>query len=116
MLLNESAVRAMNLKEPIGQIIKDNGIDWQVVGVIKDFILSSPFSKIAPLVIEGTKGWFTVVYIRLNPKNSTAQNLKKVYHSRIIIHIEAKPPLYKVIAVLNPGAEKEMCPRWVIMV
>lgn len=43
ILLNESAVKAMNLKEPVGQMIKDNRIDWHVVGVIKDFILQSPF-------------------------------------------------------------------------
>ena len=76
MLLNETAVKKMNLKEPIGQIIKDNGIDWHVVGVIKDFILTSPFGGQYPMVIEGAKGWFNIIHIRLNPKNSTAQNLK----------------------------------------
>lgn len=76
ILLNESAVEKMHLKEPIGQIIKDNGIDWHVVGVIKDFILHSPFEKTVPMVIEGAKGWFNIIHIKLNPKNSTARNLK----------------------------------------
>lgn len=66
----------MNLKEPVGQIIKDNGRDWHVTGVIKDFILHSPFQATVPMVIEGAKGWFNNVHIKLNPKNSTAQNLK----------------------------------------
>ena len=43
MIINESAVKVMKFKEPIGQIVKDNGIDWHVVGVIKDFILQSPY-------------------------------------------------------------------------
>ncbi len=76
ILLNESAVKKMNLKEPIGQIIKDNGINWHVVGVIKDFILHSPFQATVPMVIEGAKGWFNNVHIKLNPKNTNAQNLK----------------------------------------
>jgi putative ABC transport system permease protein len=76
ILLNETAVKKMNLKEPIGQIIKDNGIEWHVVGVIKDFILHSPFQATVPMVIEGAKGWFNVIHIKLNPKNTTAQNLK----------------------------------------
>ena len=77
MLLNETAVKKMNLKEPIGQIIKDNNIDWHVVGVIKDFILQSPFQPIDPIVFEGAgKPMFGGIHIKLNNKNSTAQNLK----------------------------------------
>src|SRR5215217_2173708 len=29
------------------------------------------------MVIEGSKGWFNTMHIKLNPQNSTAQNLKK---------------------------------------
>jgi len=76
VILNESAVKAMGFKEPIGQIVKDNGIDWHVVGVIKDFILQSPYHPMKPMVIEGSKGWFQTVHVRFNPKNSTAASLK----------------------------------------
>ncbi|MGZ3839445.1 MAG: ABC transporter permease [Flavisolibacter sp.] len=76
VILNESAVKAMNFKEPLGQTIKDNGISWHVVGVIKDFILQSPYYPLKPMMIEGSKGWFNVMHIKLNSKNSTAQNLK----------------------------------------
>jgi ABC-type antimicrobial peptide transport system permease subunit len=67
----------MNFKEPIGQIIKNNDIQWHVVGVIKDFILQSPYYPLKPMVIQGGKGWFNVMHIKLNPANTTAQNLKK---------------------------------------
>ncbi len=29
------------------------------------------------MVIEGAKGWFNIIHIKLNPKNSTAQNVKQ---------------------------------------
>lgn len=77
VVLNESAVKAMNFKDPIGQIINNNGIDWHVVGVIKDFILQSPYYPMKPMVIQGGKGWFNVMHIKLNPANTTAENLKK---------------------------------------
>ena len=35
-LLNESAVKLMGFKDPIGQVVKDLGQDWTIVGVIKD--------------------------------------------------------------------------------
>ena len=46
LILNEASVKHMKFKEPIGQIVKDNGIDWVVVGVVKDFVFNSPFEKI----------------------------------------------------------------------
>ena len=78
ILLTESAVKTMNLKEPLGQIVRDNGTNWHVVGVMKDFILNSPFQKTVPTVIEGAKASYSlnIIHARLNAKNSTAQNLK----------------------------------------
>ncbi len=75
-LINESAVEVMGFKSPIGQIIKDNGIDWHVVGVFKDFILQSPYQPIRPMVVEGAKGWFNVIHYKLNNQNSTSKNLQ----------------------------------------
>ncbi|HEU4634039.1 MAG TPA: ABC transporter permease [Flavisolibacter sp.] len=77
VILNESSVKAMGFKEPIGQIIKNNDIEWHVVGVIKDFILQSPYYPLKPMVIQGGKGWFNVMHIKLNPANTTSQNLAK---------------------------------------
>jgi putative ABC transport system permease protein len=76
VILNESAVKIMGLKDPLGKIIKDNNTDWHIVGVIKDFILQSPYSPTVPMVIEGAKGWFNVVHIKLNPDQPNSKNLK----------------------------------------
>jgi ABC-type antimicrobial peptide transport system permease subunit len=81
-VLNQSSVKIMGFKQPLGQIIKDNGINWHVVGVIKDFILQSPYEPLKPMVIEGPKGWFNVMHIKFNPQYSTAKALaaaEKIY-------------------------------------
>jgi ABC-type antimicrobial peptide transport system permease subunit len=76
VILNESAVKAMGFKNPIGQTVKDD-TTYHVVGVIKDFILQSPYLPMKPMVIEGAHvGWFSVIQMKFNNKNSTAQNLK----------------------------------------
>ncbi|MBV9987299.1 MAG: ABC transporter permease [Chitinophagaceae bacterium] len=77
MLLNEASVKAMGFKQPLGQLVKNNGKEWHVVGVIKDFILQSPYYPTKPMVIQGSKGWFNVIHFKLNGKNTTADNLKK---------------------------------------
>jgi len=74
-LLNESAVKHMGFKEPLGQIIKDMGQDWHVVGVVKDFIINSPYQPLEPMFIAGAKGWFNVIHIKLNGKNPTEKNI-----------------------------------------
>ncbi len=74
-LLNESAVKSMGFKEPLGQIIKDMGQDWHVVGVIKDFIINSPYHPLEPMFIAGANGWFNVIHIKLNGKNPTGKNI-----------------------------------------
>ena len=76
-LISESAVKAMGFKNPIGQIIFDDPINWHVVGVIKDFILESPYEPIKPFMIKGPKYGGNVIHIKLNNANTTSQNLAK---------------------------------------
>ena len=75
-LMNESAIKHMGLKDPVGKLVKDDGFTWHIVGVIKDFIIQSPYRPLDPMMIEGSKGWFNVMHIKLNSSRTTAQNLK----------------------------------------
>jgi len=81
ILLNEAAVKIMGFKNPIGQIVKrgeaPNYQELHVVGVVKDFILQSPYEPIKAMIIQGPKSWFNVIHFRLNNTNSTADNLKR---------------------------------------
>jgi len=76
VILNESALKVIRFKNPIGKIIRANGREWHVVGVIKDFIMSSPYETIKPMLVFGPKSSFSVIQIKLNDKNNVAQNLK----------------------------------------
>jgi len=79
ILLNESAAKAMHFKDAIGKEIKDDDVSFHVVGVIKDFVIESPYTPINPMVITGAKEhWFNVINVRLNNKNSAEANLKKM--------------------------------------
>ncbi|HKO80538.1 MAG TPA: ABC transporter permease [Chitinophagaceae bacterium] len=77
VLLNESAVRLMGFKNPVGQFLKNNQGNWQVVGVVKDFG-GSPYHPLGPVIVEGPKSWFGTLSFRLNKNNSTAENLAKI--------------------------------------
>ena len=78
VMINETAVKRMRLKEPVlGQSITNGEAKMPIVGVVKDFILNSPFEPISPLMINGpATGWFNVIHIKLNPAKSMSEDLK----------------------------------------
>ncbi|TWR31380.1 FtsX-like permease family protein [Mucilaginibacter pallidiroseus] len=77
ILLNEAAVKVMGFKHPVGQIVRrDGNVNLTVVGVVKDFILQSPYDPVKQMIIQGPKSWFNVVHFKLNDKLSTAQSMK----------------------------------------
>lgn len=79
ILLNETAVNRMGLKNPVGQTIINpfDKINWRIVGVVKDFVQGSPYSKIPPAVIYGPGAWFNMMYIKFSSSNAVANNLAK---------------------------------------
>jgi hypothetical protein len=78
LLLNQTAARTMRLAHPIGAIVKNGqGVDCHVVGVLKDFIMESPYDPIKPMVIQGMSTTYPVVHFRLNPAHSIAEDLAK---------------------------------------
>jgi putative ABC transport system permease protein len=55
ILLNESAVKALGLTDPVGAVLKISGDEGEVVttviGVLKDFNFQSLHQKVAPMII-----------------------------------------------------------------
>ncbi len=82
MILNEAAWKVMKFKDPIGKIVKDNGRDWHIVGVVKDFILTNPYETIRPTLIFGAaQNWFETTLIKFNDEKIrrllTSRQLKR---------------------------------------
>ena len=76
VLLNEAAVKVMRLKNPVGTVVHADDKNWNVVGVLKDFIYGSPYDKVQQLMVMGPASWFNVMHFKLNPANSTQKNLQ----------------------------------------
>ncbi|MEQ8927744.1 MAG: FtsX-like permease family protein [Fulvivirga sp.] len=53
VLINETAVAEVGWEDPIGQRIRQsNGVEMEIIGVIKDFHFSSLHEKIRPLIVQ----------------------------------------------------------------
>ncbi|OOG76362.1 ABC transporter permease [Algoriphagus sp. A40] len=65
VLINETAMGFMGFDNPIGEIIKDGDKEYRIIGVVKDFIIDSPFGKPGGVLIFGPKLQQNFVHIRL---------------------------------------------------
>ncbi len=82
-IINETAAREMNLKNPVGETIHWKNMAWNmdkdfhIVGVIKDMIMESPFTPVRPVIYMNMprNGW---MYIRIDPKTTVAEALPKM--------------------------------------
>lgn len=78
VILNEAAVKRTGLKDPIGQMMKWNGKDRRIVGIIPDMTLDSPFRTVSPLTVVFEKDWVNNICIRINPNVSSSEALRKI--------------------------------------
>ncbi|GAB3265829.1 ABC transporter permease [Larkinella harenae] len=78
MVLNETAARYMGLKDPIGKTVKWHGQPFQVVGVVKDMVMDSPFKPVYQTVFMLNYGWANVINIKLNPERRVSASLADI--------------------------------------
>ncbi|MGB2905473.1 MAG: ABC transporter permease [Candidatus Aminicenantaceae bacterium] len=77
IIVNEAAVAYMGLEDPLGQRIYcplpfDGDRSGLIVGVVKDFHYRSLHEEIRPLVLAVAPGWFTDMYVRIQPDDPKA--------------------------------------------
>jgi ABC-type antimicrobial peptide transport system permease subunit len=77
VVINETALKIMQLKNPIGEVIKYFGKNYTIVGVAKDMLTQSPYEKMEPTVFF-CSGWMGIITVRLQPNVPMEQALSKV--------------------------------------
>jgi putative ABC transport system permease protein len=77
-ILNESAVKFIGLKDPLGKILKWNGENYTVIGVVKDILVQSPYTPVRPAMWHLSENSENVFIIKLNPNRNAQESLSKV--------------------------------------
>ncbi|QIP17851.1 FtsX-like permease family protein [Spirosoma aureum] len=78
VLLNEAAVKRMGLKHPVGELVKWNGSDRIVVGVLPDIMMESPYRAVSPLTVIFEKDWVGTISVRINPNVAPSEAIKRI--------------------------------------
>ena len=82
-IFNESAIKRLRLKDPVGQIINFQGTQMQIVGVVKDALMISPFTPADPTI------FFTEPY----PQG--------IMMYRLSLHMETMDAITQLTAIFN---------------
>ena len=66
VLLNQAAIDAMQLEDPIGKQINYVGDNYAIIGVTENVVMESPFSSVEPQMIYYSDNYGSYVHVRLN--------------------------------------------------
>jgi predicted permease len=82
MILNEAAVHAMHLKDPVGKTVVYARKHMQVIGVVKDFHFESMHSEIKPSFLMLVPNCGTIIAsINSNNQQATITAIRHLYES-----------------------------------
>jgi putative ABC transport system permease protein len=77
VLVNEAMVKVMGMKNPVGKMINwDQPI--RIIGVVKDYVMESPYQKAAPLLIAQNPNRASIIIMRLNDKNNITSSINQI--------------------------------------
>jgi ABC-type antimicrobial peptide transport system permease subunit len=79
IILNETAVKVMGLKEPVGKTIRKSGKDMQIIGVVKDFHFESLHEPIKPGYMFLEPGTTIVASVQSNNQRQTIAAIERLY-------------------------------------
>jgi ABC-type antimicrobial peptide transport system permease subunit len=81
-ILNESAVKYMHLKNPIGAIVRwgldKDGTDFKVIGVVKDLVTQSPYQPVKQTIFVMNYKSAGYVTLKINSKINASLALSKI--------------------------------------
>jgi putative ABC transport system permease protein len=82
-IVNETAVQAMGLEDPVGSKFRLWKYEGQIVGVVEDFHFKSLQKEIEPLVLRIDPGWDSYVFVKFKSEQTkeAIASVQRVYNS-----------------------------------
>ncbi|MBC7868542.1 MAG: ABC transporter permease, partial [Gloeobacteraceae cyanobacterium ES-bin-316] len=77
-ILNESAVKFIGLKDPVGKIIKWNDEPYRIIGVVKDMLIESAYKPIRASMYHFNNEIGSIIILKINPDISPNVALGKI--------------------------------------
>lgn len=81
IILNQAAVEAMKMEQPIGELVTLWGQEWTVIGVVQDFHFRSLYNEVSPLFFVLSDKYLSsmVARLRKGTERETLAELSEYY-------------------------------------
>ncbi|HWJ90258.1 MAG TPA: ABC transporter permease [Flavisolibacter sp.] len=77
-VVNESAVKFMGFKEPVGETVRWDGKPYRIIGVIRDMLIESPYAPVRPTFFHLSPYQGSVLIAKLSPSSDIKRALSKM--------------------------------------
>jgi putative ABC transport system permease protein len=77
-ILNESAVKFIGLKDPVGKTISWNSQPFKVIGVVKDMLTESPYKPVRASMFHCTTEQGNIIILKINPALAPNAAISKI--------------------------------------
>lgn len=78
VVVNEAAVEIMAMENPIGQHIKMNDRDLEIIGVMPDVVMASPYQPVEPMTLIYDPDWSSTITLRLAKSQDLSESINTI--------------------------------------
>lgn len=78
IVVNEAAVKFMNIEKPVGAIVDWNDKKYNIIGVVKDMLMESPYNPVKQAVYLVDYENVNWIFIKLHPAKAVKTSLSEI--------------------------------------
>jgi len=78
MVINQAAVDFMGMENPVGQKITYNNDSYEIIGVMANVVMASPYEPVEPMTLIFDRDWTSTVTVRLNKTEKLGESIDVV--------------------------------------
>ncbi len=76
VIINEALVKTMGLKQPLGAVIDFKETPVTIIGIIRDYVVESPYMASTPMIIGFTKDANDVILLRISDQANLTKSMQ----------------------------------------
>lgn len=78
VIINETMMRMMGKTQPVGSIVRYSGVEFNVVGLVEDFVFNNMYSKPDPLIFFCSPGLTRFYFVRLKDNRDLGHAISSI--------------------------------------
>jgi putative ABC transport system permease protein len=78
VVINEAAVKFMNIKNPVGTLIDNGRVKYTIIGVVKDMLMESPYDPVTQALYLLDYKDMSWIHMKLNPAKPARASLAAI--------------------------------------